>query len=149
MNSVTTTNDIPPVATGIFTLPPYEELPPTLLGGFCPDCTQHYFPHPKYCPVCLGPTEEVELGSEGTIYSYTVIRRRPPLGLPNPYSVGYIDLAKSNLRIFCLLDPEAVDQLRVGIAVRLAVGPLGHDGHGSPCLRPYFTPRKIEHRERS
>jgi len=138
------TNDIPPVVPGIFTLPPYDQAPPKLLGGLCSDCNKRYFPRPRYCPVCLGLTEETVLGSEGTIYSFTVIRRRPPLGLPEPCSVGYIDLAESGLRIFCLLDPATIDQLRVGLPVRLAVGPLGHDGHGSPRLRPYFTPMRVD-----
>ena len=135
---------VPPVATGIFTLPPYDQSPPRLLGGVCSKCNQYYFPRPRYCRVCLEPTEETVLGSEGTIYSYTVVRTKAPLGLPTPYSVGYVDLAGSSLRIFCLLDPGAIEELTVGLKVWLAVEPLGHDGHGSPCLRPFFTPRKLD-----
>ena len=135
---------VPPVATGIFTLPPYDQSPPRLLGGVCSTCNQYYFPRPRYCRICLNPTEETVLGSEGILYSYTVIRTKAPLGLPTPYSVGYIDLSGRSLRIFCLLDPAAIDQLKVGLKVRLAVEPLGHDGHGSPCLRPFFTPRALD-----
>ena len=142
MNSKTMV-DIPPVAPGIFTLPPYDQAPPKLLGGLCPVCNRYYFPRPKYCRVCLDAVEETTLGSEGTIYSYTVIRRKPPLGLPDPYSVGYIDLVETGLRIFCLLDPKAIDELRIGLPVKLAVGPLGHDGRGAPRLRPYFTPQGV------
>lgn len=141
--SLKVTNDIPPFAAGIFTLPPYDKSPPKLLGGVCKECKQNYFPRPKYCPVCLRPTEESVLGSEGKIYSFTVVRRRSPLGLPEPYSVGYIDLKETGLRIFCLLDPAAIDQFRINLPVRLAVGQLGHDGNGSPRLRPYFTPRSM------
>ena len=135
--------DIPPAVSGIFTLPPYDKAPPMLLGGFCRICNRYYFPKPKYCRVCLGEVDETALSPEGTIYSFTVIRRKPPFGLPTPYSVGYIDLSESGLRIFCLLDPMAVNQIQVGTAVRLAVRPLGHDGHGAPRLRPYFTPVKL------
>ncbi len=135
--------NIPPVALGIFTLPPYDQTLPKLLGGFCPACNRHFFPRPRYCRSCLGQTEEIPLASEGIIYSFTVIRRKPPLGFPEPYSVGYVDLVETGLRIFCLLDPAAIDQLQVGMQVRLVVGPLGHDGHGSPRLRPYFTPMKV------
>jgi uncharacterized OB-fold protein len=135
--------DIPPAVQGIFTMPPYDKAPPRLLGGFCRICNKYYFPRPRYCRVCLDQVDETILKSEGTIYSFTIIRRKPPFGLPAPYSVGYIDLAESGLRIFCLLDPMAIDQIRVGLAVRLAVGPLGHDGHGSPRLRPYFTPLRV------
>lgn len=134
--------DIAPVATGIFTLPPYEQNPPQLIGGMCTSCSRYYFPRPHYCMGCLEPTEEVLLGSEGTIYSYTVIRTKAPLGLPTPYAVGYVDLKGSALRIFMLLDPHCIEGLKVGQSVQLAVEQLGHDGQGSPCLRPYFTPDK-------
>ena len=136
-------NDLAPVATGIFTLPPYDHNPPQLIGGICTSCSQYYFPRPHYCKGCLEPTEEVLLGSEGTIYSYTVVRTKAPLGLPTPYSVGYVDLKGSSLRVFMLLDPQAIEDLKVGLPVHLAVEPLGHDGQGSPCLRPYFTPGNL------
>jgi uncharacterized OB-fold protein len=132
---------LPPVMAGIFTLPPYGAGGPALLGGFCPLCVTHYFPRPKYCRICLGPVEEVDLGSEGTIYSFTVIRKKAPLGLPLPYGVGFVDLKETGLRIFCLFDPAALDRLRIGLAVRLEVGEMGHNGIGAPCLRPYFTPK--------
>lgn len=133
-------NDIPPVARGIFTLPPYDEAPPALLGGFCGTCATYYFPRPNYCRSCLGPLTETKVGSEGTIYSFTVIRKKPPFGLPLPYGVGFIDLKETGLRIFCLLDPAALDQLRIGLPVQLAVAPMGHDAGGTPCLRPFFKP---------
>jgi uncharacterized OB-fold protein len=137
--SVENLNDIPPMMPGVFTPPPYDQNLPRLIGGFCRECRQFYFPRPHYCPHCLGTAEETALNSEGTIHSFTVVRTKPPLGLPQPYSVGYVDLAESGLRIFCLLDPMAIDRLRIGLPVRLAVAPLGHDGRGMPCLRPYFT----------
>ena len=133
-------NNIPPVAPGVFTLPPYDHDSPRLIGGSCPVCKRKYFPRPRYCRACLGPVEECDLGYEGTIYTFTVVRTKPPFGLPQPYSAGYIDLAGSGLRIYCLLDQAAIDQLRIGLPVRLAVGVMGHDGKGSPRLRPYFTP---------
>jgi uncharacterized OB-fold protein len=136
-------NDIPPVAPGIFTLSPYDNNPPTLLGGYCKECDKRYFPRPKYCPSCLGLIEETAVGSTGIIYSYTVVRIKPPLGLPSPYSVVYVDLDESGLRVFCLFDPEAIDQLRIGLKVNLAVKPIGDNGQGEPRLRPYFTPHRL------
>jgi uncharacterized OB-fold protein len=131
---------IPPVIPGIFTLPPYDEAPPALLGGFCPTCSAYYFPRPQYCRTCLGTVEETRVGSEGTIYSFTIVRKKAPMGLPLPYGIGYVDLKETGLRIFCLLDPAALDKLRIGLPVQLAVRDLGHNANGSPCLRPYFSP---------
>lgn len=129
-----------PVAEGIFTLPPYGEEPPVLLGGYCRECDQYSFPRPKYCRTCMKEPDQVTLGREGEIYSYTIIRVKPPLGLPSPYAVGYIDLMGNGLRIFCLLDPTAVDALQIGLPVTLKVAALGHGADGSPRLRPYFSP---------
>jgi len=138
----TVETQIPPVVSGVFTLPPYDKTAPTMLGGLCKVCGRYYFPKPVYCRTCLEQVELTSVGSEGSIYSYTVIRTKPPLGLPQPYAVGYIDLEETRLRIFCLLDPTAIDQLQVGLPVSLRVGPLGHDGTGASCLRPYFSPRR-------
>lgn len=132
--------DLQPVVEGIFTLPPYEDAPPVLLGGYCPACNRTYFPRPTFCRSCPGHPEEVSLGREGTLYSYTIIRVKPPLGLPAPYAVGYIDLKENGLRVFCLLDPAEVDALEIGLPVVLKVAPLGRGVDGAPRLRPYFTP---------
>lgn len=110
-----------------------------LLGGKCPLCPGIFFPRPKYCPRCLEPAEACELSGEGFIYSFTAVRARAPLGLPQPYAVGYIDLKESGLRIFGLFDPGDVDRLAIGRRVILKVGLLGVDNRGEPCLRPYFS----------
>jgi uncharacterized OB-fold protein len=133
--------DLPPVAQGVFTLPPYDQFPPRLIGSMCPSCNEYFFPATPYCRKCLEPTARADLGSQGVLYSYTVIRTKAPLGLPTPYCVGYVDLAERSLRIFFLLDPDAIETFKPGLAVRLAVKPLGIDQQGSPCLRPYFTPK--------
>lgn len=131
-----------PVRTGLFTQEGPEGSGPSLLGGYCPVCGSHHFPRPKFCPRCLGALEERPVGGRGRIHSFTVVRAKPPLGLPQPYSVGYVDLDRTGLRVFCLLDPERIEELRVGARVRLEAGVLGHDGRGGPMLRPYFTPEE-------
>jgi uncharacterized OB-fold protein len=119
-----------------------ENSRPVLLAGFCQNCDRRFFPKPKICPDCLGDVDLVELGSCGTIYSFTIVRTKPPMGLPQPYAVGYIDIA--GLRIFSLLDPGRVGDLHIGQRVLLAVKQLGLDVQGKPCLRPYFTPGSEE-----
>ncbi len=135
------TNTIPLVVQGIFSPPPYDKAPPTLLGGHCPECDRSYFPRSKYCRHCLGEVRETDIGRTGSLYSYTVVRTKPPWGLPSPYSVVYVDLNESKLRVFGLFDPLAVDQLTIGLEVELCVKPLGQNSQGELCLRPYFSPR--------
>lgn len=136
--------DLPPVMPGLFAWPPDRTERPRLLGGYCPACGRHFFPRPHYCPGCLGRVESSEVGVTGVIYSHTVVRVKAPLGLPEPYAVGYVDLDQTGLRVFSLFDPEAIPRLRVGLAVVLTVTPLGQNLFGSPCLRPVFTPIEKE-----
>jgi len=112
---------------------------PVLTGGHCPHCRRDFFPRPRHCPQCLQPPEERPLSGDGVIYSYTVVRTRAPFGLPQPYAVGFIDLSQSGLRIFGLLNQSDIGRLAIGKAVRLRLGPLGVDGKGGPCRRPYFS----------
>jgi uncharacterized OB-fold protein len=134
-------NQLPPITEGIFSPASHDNPSPRLIGGYCPNCDRCFFPRPQYCPVCLGDPEEIALESTGIIYSFTVVRTKPPFGLPRPYSIGYVDLDATGLRVFCLLDPNSIDQFRVGLPVELAVGAIGHDARGASCLRPYFKPR--------
>ncbi len=127
-----------PFAPDIFTLPPYEENQPVLLGGFCPDCNDYFFPVPRYCPKCLKTIKKKGIGSKGKIYSFTVVRTPPPFGLPSPYCVGYVTLMETGLRVFGLLDTQDIDRLKIDAPVVLSVESLGHDGKGSPRLRPCF-----------
>lgn len=129
-----------PVQEGIFILPEAgEKGGPRLLGGYCRACNRYHFPRERHCHRCLGPVEAADLGNTGVIYSYTAVRAKPPLGLPQPYGVGFVDLAANGLRVFALLDPDCIEDFKIGALVTLAVKPLGHDGKGHPCLRPYFT----------
>jgi len=111
----------------------------SLIGGACQQCGRHFFPKPETpCPDCQVPIDTVDMGNEGTIYAHTTVRTKPPFGLPRPYSVAYIDLLSAPIRIFALLDPDVAGEFSIGDRVRLAVGQLGLDTNGSPCLRPYF-----------
>ena len=82
--------------------------------------------------------DRVVVGTRGTVYSYTVVRTKAPFGLPQPYAVGYVDLAESSLRVFGLLDPASIGSLEVGMPVEVTVMPLGVDPEGRRCLRPVF-----------
>ena len=131
-------NHLQPVNPGTFSLPGADGSPPELLGGYCPDCRAYYYPRPRHCPSCLGDVDPRPVGRLGSIHSFTVVRTKPPLGLPQPYSVGYVDLEETGLRVFGLLNPERIEELRLGARVHLTVRPMGHDGRGEGRLRPCF-----------
>ena len=128
---------LPPFADGVFTGAGAET---RLLGSRCPTGGRTLFPRAPLCPDDGLATEPIELPARATLYSFTVVRMKPPFGLPAPYAVGYVDLVGVDLRLFMLLDPAAIDALRIGMPLTLSSGPLGVDLHGAPCTRPYFTP---------
>lgn len=134
-----TKNEALPVNPGTYTLPGNGQTPPQLLGGFCDVCQAFYYPMPKYCPNCVGKTLKRTVGNRGRVYSLTIIRVKPPFGLPQPYSVGYVDLDQTGLRVFALFDPQQINEIKLGDPVGLTVRQLGHDGCGAPRLRPVFT----------
>lgn len=129
--------NLPPFAEGIFKA---DGTLAELVGSRCPLCGAQHFPARTHCPDDMAETAAVSLGSHGTLYSATVIRTKPPFGLPAPYAVGYVDLDAHPLRIFMLLDPEHTEDFRIGMPLALKSGALGVGLNGEPCIRPYFTP---------
>ena len=109
-----------------------------LVGSRCAHCERHFFPMQQRCPACHSDLQRCVFGEFGSIYSYTVVRTKAPFSLPEPYALGYVDLADVKLRVFALLDPAAVGQLAVGAPVVLMALPLGADAAGTPCMRPVF-----------
>jgi len=79
------------------------------------------------------------LGNSGQIYSFTTVRVKPPLGLPRPYSVAYIDLSDVPLRVFGLLSPSQEGRFEIGQGVELQLDQLGQNNLGDNCLRPFFA----------
>lgn len=135
-----TEDSLLPVAPGIFGYSDEDQLP-YLCGGRCKTCGSYFFPCPDGCSRCQGEVESVNLGRHGVIYAHTVIRTRPPYGLPRPYAVALVDLEDVPLRLFCLLDPAHIGDFGIGTPVELAIAAMGHDGQERPCLRPLFTLR--------
>lgn len=111
-----------------------------LVGSRCPDCGAWAFPALARCPHCQGRPRAARVGTAGSLYTYTVVRTRAPFGLPEPYAVGYVDLDESGLRVFGLIDPQAAEALEVGQRMEIGLRPLGQDGQGRPCQRPFFLP---------
>jgi len=129
--------EIPPIEKGLYRSGADGAL--VLTGTRCPDCDRAFYPALAICPDCGTEAVSADLGSTGVIYSQTTIRTRPPFGLPQPYSVAYLDLEAAPLRIFALLDPAEAGAFRIGDRVTLSVAPIGDDGKGNARLRPYFA----------
>jgi len=134
-NAAPSLTELPPVVEHVFvsTRDGFE-----LIGAYCDHCHKYFFPIREHCSNCLGDTNETTLGSRGEIYSFTVIRTKPPFGLPQPYGVAYIDLVDFPLRVFSLLDPQQLEDVDIGAQVQLCVGPMGVNNTNQACQRPFF-----------
>ena len=130
-------SDLPPFAPGVYT---GEGAATRLIGSRCPASGRTCFPRLDRCPDDGAPAEDIALSADGILYSATVVRMKPPFGLPAPYAVGYVDLPENGLRLFALLDPARIGDYRIGMTLVLTSGPLGTDLDGRPCRRPFFTP---------
>ena len=100
-----------------------------LLGMRCLRCGVHVFGPATFCQSCTSPDlEEVELSVDGTLYSYTIVRV-PPSGWPGPvpYVLGEAELPEGPHVLAEVIDC-AHEDLRVGMAVTLAVQVVGMEG---------------------
>lgn len=127
----------PPFAPGVYT---GAGATARLIGSRCGACGATAFPRQDVCPHDGGAMANIELPRTGTLYSATVVRVKPPFGLPRPYAVGYVDLDWDGLRVFALLDPLRIGDYAIGMRLAMTSGPMGVDLDGAPCERPYFTP---------
>ncbi len=131
-------NELKPVKEGVFEVGP----PPRLRGAICSVCKQKFFPKPVVaCPQCLGELQDIYLSTEGKVYTYAILRVKPPYGLPSPYAVGMVDLEADGIKVFTLFDPETLSELDFGKRVTLRVGEMGVGNDRKRCLRYYFTPQ--------
>jgi uncharacterized OB-fold protein len=101
-----------------------------LLVKHCTACHQpHHYPR-TLCPFCFSDrTEWREASGQGTIYSYSVMRR-----VPVPYAIAYVTLPEGVTMLTNIVDCD-LDALRIGQAVKVVFKPT--DG-GPPV--PMFTP---------
>lgn len=100
-----------------------------LLGMRCLQCGVFVFGPATFCQSCTSPDlEEVELSTEGTLYSYTIVRVPPP-GWPGPvpYVLGEAELPEGPHVLAEVIDC-AHDDLRVGMSVRLALQNVAMQG---------------------
>jgi len=101
-----------------------------LLIKHCRACGElHYYPR-ALCPFCFSDKTELQQASgNGTIYTYSVMRRAPI-----PYAIAYVTLAEGPTIMTNIVDCD-LDRIRVGQAVRLVFKP----SDGGPPV-PMFTP---------
>jgi uncharacterized protein len=95
----------------------------------CKACGKaHWYPR-ALCPFCFGETAWEEASGQGTIYSFSPMRRVSP-----PYTIAYVTLAEGPTMMANLVECDP-DTVRIGQAVALHWVPAA-DGTPVPCFRP-------------
>ncbi len=136
-----------PFAEGMWTIKS-EDQRPKLLGSRCPSCGELFFPRKEkgICVHCQYPSlENIELGREGKIVSFTTVLQAPAGGAyfgPVPYNYGLVDL-DDGIRIETQLEGE-LEKLKVGGRVVLAVETLYTDKDGNEVEAFKFRPMDPE-----
>ena len=139
--------DTRPVAAGLFEGTGRSA---RLIGTHCTSCGTHYFPKTLSCrnPQCMDKaTQDVLLGREGTLYSYTVQHYQPPalfrMADWAPYAIGSVELPEG-LRVMGMLTGCEPASLKIGMAVELTVETLYRDEQGREVQTYKFQPRAAQ-----
>jgi uncharacterized OB-fold protein len=92
-----------------------------LIASRCLICGHIAYPAESICSACAhrGKAEQVELGPEGTLYTFTVVYAGAP-GVETPYALGYVDF-HGGARVFGRI--VSAESLAVGMRMRVVTGP--------------------------
>ena len=94
----------------------------TLIGFRCRECGVSVFGPATFCQSCTSfELDAVDLGREGSLFSYTIVRI-PPAGWPGPvpYVLGQVELPDGPQVLAEVIDCEHSD-LNIGMPVELAI----------------------------
>ena len=95
-----------------------------LAGCRCPSCGETALGTKTICPNCgRGGVETIALGTQGVLWSYTVVRHRPPGNYKGPdpfqpFGMGLVELPEG-LRVLSPIRCD-IDRLKIGLALRFA-----------------------------
>ena len=117
----------------------------TLVGFRCQECGTHVFGQATFCQSCTSSDlEPADLGRKGVLYSYTIVRI-PPAGWPGqvPYVLGQVELPSGPQVLAEVIDCEH-GELRIGLAVELAVQAVSAEGGGPDKLVYKWRPATMK-----
>ena len=112
-----------------------------LIGSRCQACDRYFFPGRKWCALCAEPTtEEVVLGKEGVLDSFSVMTRKTKYALiETPYVLGEVRIPEGIL-IYSVIRTEDPEKLQVGQKVQLDAMEIKKDDDGNSVMAYIFTP---------
>lgn len=133
-----------PIKEGLLTMPLTYLEQVRLVGSRCRDCGEVALGKASSCQHCAGETmEEIALGQYGKLWTYTVVRSRPPGDYKGPdpfvpFGEGLVELPEG-IRVKAPLGVE-IDKLRIGMDLRFVPCKLYEDGDGNEIIAFRFDP---------
>ena len=133
-----------PIKDGLFTMPLTSPEQVRLVGSRCRLCSEVSLGTCMACPNCVGEDMEIiPLDRRGKLWSYTVIRNRPPGDYKGPdpfipFGLGLVELPEG-IRVVAPIAGD-VDELKVGMELELEVYNLYQNEEGSDVMAFRFNP---------
>lgn len=115
-----------------------------LAGSRCRTCDEVSLGRAALCPNCGGDALEAgPLAEEGVLWTYTVVRNRPPGTYrgPEPFApfcVGLVELA-DGIRVVARVEAE-IDRVEIGMPLRLRVFVHHRNDAGQEVIGFAFAP---------
>jgi uncharacterized OB-fold protein len=133
-----------PIREDLFTMPftSLEEV--RLMGGRCRKCEEVSLGKRLYCPNCGNPDiQDLPLSKKGKLWTYTIIRHRPPGDYKGadpfvPFCLGLVALPEG-IRVVSPIEAD-IDLIKIGMDLELSVYRLYVDGDGNEVIAFKFKP---------
>jgi len=133
-----------PIREGLFKTPlsPAEQV--KLIGSKCKGCREISFGKSQTCSNCGGQTlEEIPLSRRGKLWTYTVIRHKPPGDYKGPdpfvpFGLGLVELPEG-IRVLSPINC-GLEKMNVGMELELEVYPLYTDENKNEVMAFRFRP---------
>ena len=134
------------IREGLF-VGPLEDLSKVRLkGSRCSHCGEVTLGESQNCPNCgVGNLQSVALSDEGELWTYTVVRHRPPGDYQGPdpfqpFCIGLVELP-DGLRVLSPIEGE-IDSMKIGTPLRLRVSIHHMRPGGEEVVAFSFAPRR-------
>ena len=133
-----------PIREDLFRTPlsPLEQV--TLIGSECKDCSEISLGKRQICSNCGGKDlEERPLSRKGKLWTYTIIRHKPPGDYrgPDPFTpfgLGLVELPEG-IRVLSPIQCE-LKKISIGMELALEVYPLYTDENKNEVMAFRFRP---------
>jgi uncharacterized OB-fold protein len=133
-----------PIKDGLLTAPLFPLEYVRLLGSKCPACGEVTLGTTSSCPNCAGSgLQPIPLANNGTLWTYTVIRNRPPGDFRGPepfvpFGEGLVELPEG-IRVLAPLGGN-IEELAIGMKMSFEAYKLYQNSDGVQVIAFRFVP---------